>query len=253
MLQTNNCWQFAHPIMTVIVPAASGNVLAAHGPKQHPSWSPYDDNGGTCVAVAGSDYCVVASSNRLSTGFSILTRNQEKIIKMSNKCVIATANFQADRKQLQKTLQFKHIMYQHSHGKPMSVAAMAQLVSNTLYYKRFFPYYTYNLVCGLDEEGRGAVYTYDPVGSYERTGYSCEGTGKDLIQPVLDNQLKASSPLVIPEEDWMSTRPLDEAVDLVKDAFVSAGERDIYTGDVVEVLIITKEGIRTETLQLKAD
>lgn len=67
--------------------------------------------------------------------------------------MIATANFQADRKQLQKTLQFKHITYQHSHGKPMSVAAMAQLVSNTLYYKRFFPYYTYNLVCGLDEEG----------------------------------------------------------------------------------------------------
>ena len=47
----------------------------------------------------------------------------------------------------------KHIMYQHNHGKPMSVAAMAQLVSNTLYYKRFFPYYTYNLVCGLDEQG----------------------------------------------------------------------------------------------------
>ena len=27
-----------------------------------------------------------------------------------------------------------------------------------------------------------------------------QGTGKDLIQPVLDNQLKASSPLVIPPE-----------------------------------------------------
>ena len=27
-----------------------------------------------------------------------------------------------------------------------------------------------------------------------------QGSGKDLIQPVLDNQLKASSPLIIPEE-----------------------------------------------------
>ena len=46
--------------------------------------------------------------------------------------------------------------------------------------------------------GRGAVYTYDAIGSYERTGYSCQGSGKDLMQPVLDNQLKAASPLLVP-------------------------------------------------------
>jgi hypothetical protein len=42
------------------------------------------------------------------------------------------------------------------------------------------------------------VYTYDAIGSYERTGYSCQGSGKDLMQPVLDNQLKAASPLLVP-------------------------------------------------------
>ena len=38
--------------------------------------------GRTCVAVAGNDYCIVASSNRLSSGFSILTRDQSKILEV---------------------------------------------------------------------------------------------------------------------------------------------------------------------------
>lgn len=28
----------------------------------------------------------------------------------------------------------------------------------------------------------------------------CQGSGKELIQPVLDNQLKAASPLVLPQQ-----------------------------------------------------
>lgn len=42
----------------------------------------YDDNGGTVVAVAGDDYCVVAASTRMSTGYSILTRNKSKILQL---------------------------------------------------------------------------------------------------------------------------------------------------------------------------
>lgn len=217
------------------------------------SWSPYDDNGGTVLAVAGEDYCIVASSTRMSTGYSILTRESSKMLQLSPQVVIASAGMQADTKALHKMLQMRNVLYQHAHAKPMSVSAVAQLLSNTLYYKRFFPYYTFNLVAGLDSEGRGAVYNYDAIGSYERSGYFCQGSGKGLIQPVLDNQLKAASPLVLPPKNTLTSLPMDQALDLVKDAFVSAGERDIYTGDKVAILIITRDGTRQEELQLKLD
>eukprot|EP00850_Spirogloea_muscicola_P001862 SM000007S20822 [mRNA] locus=s7:468465:470564:+ [translate_table: standard] len=203
------------------------------------TWSPYDNNGGTCVAIAGADYAVVAADTRMSTGFSILTRSDSKIYQLSDKAILATGGFMADRRTLQKNLNVRHQLYQHQHKKQMSCPAMAQLLSNTLYYKRFFPYYTFNLLAGLDSEGKGCVYTYDAIGSYERSGYSCQGTGQQLIMPVLDNQLKAESPLLVPAK-VMSVTPLteDEAVDL---------------GDGVEIVIINKSGVRHDYVPLKKD
>jgi 20S proteasome alpha/beta subunit len=43
--------------------------------------------------------------------------------------------------------------YEHGNNKVMSTAAAAQLLSVTLYYRRFFPYYSFCLIAGLDEEG----------------------------------------------------------------------------------------------------
>ncbi len=55
--------------------------------------------------------------------------------------------------------------------------------------KRFFPFSVWNILGGLDEHGVGAVYSYDPVGNFQRVGYRAGGTSASLIQPFLDNQV----------------------------------------------------------------
>ena len=75
------------------------------------------------------------------------------LLHRSDHCVIASSGFQADIKAVHKRLQARNIMYQHQHNKVMSCPAMAQLVANTLYYRRFFPYYTSTICAGLNPEG----------------------------------------------------------------------------------------------------
>ena len=95
----------------------------------------------------------------------------------------------ADIKTLHKVLQHRIESYVHQHGHHPSTPAIAQLLSNTLYYKRFFPYYTFNVLGGIDEKGQGLCCSYDSVGSFEHVKYTSSGTGNSLIQPLLDNQV----------------------------------------------------------------
>jgi len=227
-------------------PASSASE--ASGQPMQFAWSPYVDNGGTTLAVAGKDYCVIAADTRMSVGYSIHTRHQSKLTQLTNKCVIASAGMQSDVKTLHKTLETRITKYRQHHHKDMSTPSLAQMLSNTLYYRRFFPFYSFNVVGGLDDQGRGCVYSYDAIGSYERTLYSSSGSGQTLVIPLLDNQVAFKN-----QNREKRDLTLDEAVNLVKDAMTSAGERDIYTGDGVVIYKITKDGIETEKFALKYD
>jgi 20S proteasome subunit beta 6 len=225
-----------------------GQINMAADPKQH-RFEAYVNNGGTVLAIAGENFAVVAGDTRMSTGYAIHTRYAPKTFQLTNKAVIATSGMQADQKALHKLLATRIKSYEYVHRKKMSTPAIAQMLANTLYYKRFFPYYTFNVLGGIDEQGRGCVYSYDAVGSYERVAYSTSGSGSELIQPLLDNQVARRNQKL----DGPITLSLQETIELVKDALSSAAERDIYTGDFAEIYIITQEGIRKEDFELKHD
>lgn len=145
-----------------------GASSAAAGPTMH-QWSPYVMNSGTVMAICGKDFAVIAGDTRMSVGYQIQSRNVGKLLKVTDKAVLGTGGHcQADTLNLQKLLRARMVQYEHQNGKTPKTSAVAQLVSQMLYGRRFFPLLTKNIVAGLDEDGARAAwmrasYTMQPL------------------------------------------------------------------------------------------
>lgn len=226
-------------------------------PIEH-RFNPYSDNGGTVLGIAGEDFAVLAGDTRLVSGYSIDSRYEPKIFDVGDNIVMTANGFAADGSALIDRFKSQYKWYKFdNNNKKLTIKSAARFIQHLLYGKRFFPYYVSTLIAGLDEEGKGAVYSYDPVGSYEREQCRAGGAAASLIMPFLDNQVNFKNQFV-PGSDGKEKKPirylsLDEVLKLVKDAFTSATERHIYVGDGLEIFIVTKEGVRKEYFPLKRD
>merc|ERR1712032_522737 len=72
--------------------------------------------------------------------------------------------------------------------------AIGPLLSTMLYFKRFFPYFTFNVLtfnvlAGVIEEGNGVIFHYDAIGGHEIVPYTTCGSGSSLVLSVFDAQL----------------------------------------------------------------
>jgi 20S proteasome subunit beta 6 len=54
--------------------------------------------------------------------------------------------------------------YEHAHNKPMPLKAIARLIQTMLYGRRFFPYYVYNILGGIEEDGQSITSRRVPFG-----------------------------------------------------------------------------------------
>ncbi len=174
--------------------------------------------------------------------------------------VLSVVGFAADGTALKERLNAIVKMYKYQHGKKISVKACAQRLATILYGKRFFPYYVTAILGGLDEDGKGALYSYDPVGSYEREQCRAAGAAASLIMPFLDNQVNFKNQYLPGTGEGHDIKPRQalplprhDVEQLVRDAFTSATERHIEVGDGLQMLVMTKNGIEELYHPLKRD
>lgn len=212
---------------------------------KHEEFNPYTDNGGTVIAIAGADYAIIASDTRLSEGYNILSRTCPKVNKINSGVVMGSAGMRVDMQRLVKNLKIEATEYRQKTGSEIGVSQFARLLGNTLYYKRFMPWYTFNIVAGLDATGKGAVYGYDAIGSTHICNYAASGAGESLIIGLLDEA-------IMPRIDGQLLTK-DEAYELIVECFRAATEREISTGDSAIIHLITKDGVAESKIELRKD
>lgn len=211
------------------------------------------------MAIAGKDYVVVASDTRQSDGYLINSRYSSKSFQLylpfqssnfsTDYSVICVNGFHADGLELTKEIKSRIRQYTYQHGSTISTQSIAQMVSIILYGKRFFPYYSFVLLAGIDANGKGEVYSFDPVGSFELEVARASGSAAALMQPVLDCQIyqKNQNKTAKVETDC------DQAIMVAKDLFSAAAERDIYTGDFVDIWTIKKGYLKHDVYPIRKD
>ncbi|WFD34249.1 proteasome endopeptidase complex [Malassezia cuniculi] len=172
------------------------------------------------------------------------------LLTSNDRATLATTGFNADAEALVARVRQQLEWYQYTNGRPMPLHSIARMLSTILYSKRFFPYYVYNLLGGIDEQGKGAVFSYDPVGSYERVICNASGAAQGLLLPFLDSQVMFKNINVpggtTPEPGHL---PLETSLQLTMDAFTSATERHIEVGDGLEVYVVRSSATEAPVLE----
>jgi len=191
--------------------------------------------GATTIGVVCTDGVILASEKRVSYGYLVMSRVGKKVFKVTDTIGAACAGLVSDMQILIREVEAYANLFRLDANRPIAVKSAAKVMSNLLFSRRLLPLITQTIVGGIDEEGT-SLYVLDVLGSVIPDKYAAVGSGAEIALGVLEQGYK----------DGLTVK---EARDLVTRAIKSAVSRDIMSGDGVDFLYITKEGINEESMK----
>src|SRR5512136_1126614 len=190
--------------------------------------------GATTIGVLFKDGVVLASEKRVSYGYLVVSKTGKKVFKITDHVGAACAGLVSDMQVLIREVEAYGNLFRLDVGRAISVRSAAKLMSNLLFNHRMAPLITQTIVGGIDSEG-ASLYSLDPLGSVLPDKYMVVGSGTEIAMGVI-------------EDGYEDNLSLQEAKELVNRAMKSAISRDIMSGDGIDFLIITKQGIQEESV-----
>ena len=208
--------------------------MEGYGSQAQPgglAWIP----GATTIGVVCADGVILASEKRVTYGGFVMSKGGKKVFKITDQIGVACAGLVGDMQILTREVEAQANLFSMEVGRLISVRAASKLMANILFNRRYAPLITQTIVGGLDDEG-ASLYVLDVLGSLIPDKYAAVGSGTEIAVGVL-------------EEGYKEGMRLEEAKALVTRAIKSAISRDAMSGDGINFLIITKDGIAEESIK----
>ena len=203
--------------------------------------------GTTTIGMVCKEGIVLAADKRATSGYLISYKKFDKIINITDSIAVTVAGTVSDVQLLTKYLKAELKLKDIRTGRETTVKEAASLLANFVYNNirklSLIPGISHFVVGGKDSSGFH-LYDLSPDGSIvEIDDYTSSGSGSVIAFGVLETLYKKGL-------------SVDEGVKLAAKGINAAVQRDIASGNGIDIVSITKDGIKkvvSKELELKIE
>lgn len=181
--------------------------------------------GTTTVGLVCKDGVVMATERRATAGNLISNKATQKLFKIDQNIGITIAGLVGDAQVLARYLRAEVSLYRLRRNAPLTAEGAATLLANILNGNRFYPYYAWLILGGVDAKG-SHVFSVDPAGGCIEDKFVSVGSGSPFAYGLI-------------EETYSRDMSTTDAVDLALRGLTAAMKRDSASGDGYLVHVIS--------------
>ena len=191
--------------------------------------------GTTTVGIVCKDGIILAADRRATAGNLIVDKHTHKVNIISDEVAVTIAGSVSEAQLLMKLIRAELKLKEVRTGKVATISESANLLGGLLYSSirrmSMIPAVAHFLMAGRDKEGTH-LYDLFPDGSVTKVrDYVSSGSGSVFAYGVLEAQYR----------EGMSIK---EGMELVTTAVNAALQRDSYSGNGIEIAVITPENVK---------
>jgi len=194
-------------------------------------------SGTSLVGIACKDGVILGADRRSTAGSIVMNKDSQKINKV-NEYIAASytgsvSDIQLTNKIIAAELRLQELRTKIRPSVKEAANLLAMIIFKNIRTPAMIPSIVGTLIAGFNMDGSAELFTIEPAGGVQQV--------KDY-----DANFSSGMPYILGllERKWKKELTVQEAVDLAVDSIKASTQRDVASGNGIDVFSITKDGIK---------